>query len=218
MNGESDKYMSNRHVCKMKLLMILICAMCVMGARVGVTREHSTFMVNYMQRNDIYLIDTYGGRLEGVDPCTPVNSRSAYLKILSMSLDDVSDYDMEHIVDQSNTPYNQSKNILGNLILAYNEWNRAVGQLNWTMVAHEKRMVYGPIFDEAIGHVVSCGSEVANDAGDEGGEGDIGIGAIVVLVLFAFITCFAIAAIYIAHGRTRIIESENSDPETGESS
>lgn len=68
-------------------------------------------------------------------------------------------YEVEHIVDLTNTPYqNCNPNILGNVIMAYDKWNRQVGQMCWKDVESEKMAVYGKkIFCEAVRNVVECG-------------------------------------------------------------
>ena len=148
-----------------RLLFILIAATyTAQAAKLGVTKEHTQIVTDIFEQIGIYIPSTYGGRVQGVDPCTPVANRAAFIRLLDASdlnLEEfnLGEYEMEHIVEEANTPYTQSKKIAGNLVFANSAWNRQVGQLNWTQCAHEKRMVYGAIFDEAIGHVVACGGE-----------------------------------------------------------
>lgn len=67
-------------------------------------------------------------------------------------------YEVEHIVDLTNTPYqNCNPNILGNVIMAYDKWNRQVGQMCWKYVQNEKMAVYGrKLFCEAVMNVIDC--------------------------------------------------------------
>ena len=67
-------------------------------------------------------------------------------------------YQVEHIIDKSNTPYdNCNTDITGNIIMAYGLWNQKIGQLCWNDVVKEKKVVYGDeILCSAIKNVIHC--------------------------------------------------------------
>lgn len=108
------------------------------------------------QLSSLYLNYTYGGRLFGIDPCKKFTARKEYINtLLNLGLkcngtwcregkydcvyENNNCYQVEHIVDLSNSNNNCSKNIYGNLIMAYGVWNQQVGRLNWNHVKNEKK-------------------------------------------------------------------------------
>lgn len=121
--------------------------------------------------DSLFLNYTYLPFSNDVNPCAPVTSRSAYIALLSRygitSDDGFADYHMEHIIDKSNTPYDGSKDIIANLVMADATWNIQVGQLNWSMVEREKRIVYRDIFDNAVKSVVECSGGTYTENDDE---------------------------------------------------
>lgn len=124
---------------------------------------------------ELYQKNTFGGFLAYQCIDLGYNYRKNYIKILNENNISCTDkwcnngmfkcfnktkecYEVEHIVDRKNTPYNIcNPNILGNVIMAYGKWNSQVGKLCWKDAMNEKIQVYGKdIFCTAIRNIIKC--------------------------------------------------------------
>lgn len=98
--------------------------------------------INLLKNNDIYCTGDWCDK-NGLFTCTSYPC-----------------YQREHIIDQKHSlfDYNpDSKDILGNYIMAYSKWNQQIGQLKWENVEKEKRIIYGDdIVNKAIENIAYC--------------------------------------------------------------
>ena len=116
--------------------------------------------------NYYYIPDTFYGI--GSDVCKRISTRTQYISELSyLSCTGIwcngnfgtnpqrQQYEMEHIIDRNGVTECPT-DILGNLVMAYGQWNNQVGQLNPGGVASEKWNVYGLIYYRARWNVFIC--------------------------------------------------------------
>jgi hypothetical protein len=140
--------------------------------------EFTNVYLEYRQNNmlnELYQLNTFGGNFNNKCQDLTSNPRSKYIDILNKNnikcegkwcVNNIFScpnqtkecYEVEHIVDQKNTPFNScNRYILGNLIMAYGKWNYEVGQPCWDSIKMEKMNVYGKtIFCSAIKNIIEC--------------------------------------------------------------
>ena len=153
-----------------------------------VTSKHTSIYEEWKSgefTGTLFLKNTYLGDHWNIDPCQKID-RKKYIKLLldnniacsgtwcvdneykCGSREDC--YHVEHIIDQknSNPEYERyDKNILGNVIMAYSQWNMQVGKLSWNDIKEEKREIYGQdIFQKAINNIIACNIENEDDYND----------------------------------------------------
>lgn len=150
-----------------------------------ITPEFQNYKYCVLDR--LFIQSSYGGYMP--DPCIPMpcsKSRERFIGMLlvrNVSCDaswcvnttsfacSPGNYNcpqVEHIIDQNQAGSEFDgfdKCILGNMIMAYGKWNNHVGTMsgfkqNWTAISHEKRQVYGELFESAQNYVIRC-SEIS---------------------------------------------------------
>lgn len=107
----------------------------------------------------LFLRETY---LRDLDPCQPIDNTAFRNLLTSLDVDQPSGFDVEHIIDTSNS-IDGYHYIIGNMILSNSSWNRGVGNFCWENVEIEKREVYGEIFQDAYDNVQNCKKEISKD-------------------------------------------------------
>jgi len=134
----------------------------------------------------LFIQNTYGGLFN--DPCQQMYSQKFKQMLVNNNVScdaswclEKDDYgcqyagnrlcpNTEHIIDlnQAGSDYNNcDKNILGNMIIAYGQWNYEVGtgssfKSNWENIKREKTEVYQDIFNMADFYVRNCNCDGNN--------------------------------------------------------
>lgn len=148
----------------MLLFMLLVI---VESARIHSTKSSTKIFDIYKNNVDLlYMRESFN-----LDTCKTYSNRKQFVSMLiknniacrghcyqsSYIYNSPNNYQAEHIIDLKNSILeNCNKNIYGNLVMAYGKWNMEIGQLTWTDVEKEKRLVYGDIFDKAIENIKIC--------------------------------------------------------------
>ena len=204
------------------LIPLLLVTTMVDSARVDGKREYTSTFTNLV--DSLFLNYTHLPSFTGINPCAPVKSRSAYISLLARygitSGNEFADYQMEHIIDKSNTPYSGNKDIAGNLVMSNPTWNNQIGQMNWSMVEREKRIVYRAIFDKALKSVVECSGGTYSEDGSGSNSKDEDDGADDILsillsrsrsmIFFAFFLITIVVATILFISRTNQMVAVNN--------
>lgn len=132
------------------MLLLALCINCCLAASAVCGKQHSEKFMNTVDPTTLMYPDSFS---KGTDPCE-ITTNAQYRKLFNID----QTYQVEHIVDQSNAPFNEcNKNIIGNLAIADASWNQGVGSLCWENVYNEKVAVYGQkTVDTAIYNVEKC--------------------------------------------------------------
>ena len=140
------------------------------------TQIFSEYEKGEIPKSSIFLSSTYLPKY-GFDPCTKYGSRNEYISYLTdnrvacvgpwclngmFSCSNLGNncWQVEHIIDKSNSDLSDAGynvNIYGNIVMAYGKWNQQIGQRVWPIVAEEKSIIYGDIYEQARQNIVSCG-------------------------------------------------------------
>ena len=206
--------------------------------------------------NTLYLKYTYlGNDIKNFDPCTPISDsygRYIFIGILESVRKRCSGdwcdknggygcmrngvttrecYEVEHIIDRKKSaPYidgNLSRDILGNLIMAYGQWNAQLGyrnSLTWNDVQNEKMEIYGEtIFKRALEAVEKCATDrnyynthyiVENDTIPQNNNSSISKKVLVIFSMVVFMAFCLIASMFIHKYIFSVETIEESSPET----
>lgn len=214
---------------KIILLILLICIYNINGAKEHSDKVHTQTYYEWKSGDftkTLYLEDTF---IENGDICRQID-RQSYIKYLednnifcygdwcsadgsfSCSSDSTNCYNMEHIVDLSNSLFDdypeESKKILGNVIMAYGKWNNQIGQLEWDNVEKEKREIYGnTIVSAAIENIARCHEKKYKSSSfsyvqlsTEDYEDIIGLEFVIICILALIISiCGLLCCIYLCY-------------------
>lgn len=116
-------------------------------------------------------------------------------------------YHVEHIIDmQESLPdvSSMSKNIIGNVIMAYGQWNVQIGNMKWINVEREKRQVYGDkIVDRAIYNIEKCNIVINTNYGDI-----LSYGLLAIVICFIFLVIYGFASNIMSRPPRNTQESE----------
>lgn len=202
------------------LILLILSINLIICANIKCGKKHTDIFKQYNDKLDeLYQQDTFGGNFENKCMSLGNNYRQNYIDILnknnikctglwcvnnqfSCKGAETNCYQVEHMVDQNNTPYdNCDVNILGNVIMAYGLWNMQVGQLCWTDVLHEKTKVYGKeMMCKAIANIIECNKisnsncniKMPNECTDKVNYLSLFLGTIILIIF----VCVGVAILY----------------------
>jgi hypothetical protein len=182
------------------------------------TKLYNEYKKESFPYNDFYMPKSFGNDIISINECKKYTTRKEFIQTLTKNgincsgkwcyngqykyISSSISYEVEHIIDNNHAELDGcSKNIYGNIILAYGTWNRQIGQLKWINAKNEKIEIYGKsIVETALLNIKKCDVNcrtINNSNNDIKKDVYIGVGIndfiilIVIIIVAATLTlCF----------------------------